>query len=211
MTNYLNGSNKPSTASRYFTQLSEVLTKLPCAEIELLIEELLRTHSAGHAIFIFGNGGSAALASHIACDLGKGTSEYIQERVRVLSLTDNVPLMTAWANDTAYEHVFAEQLKTFVEVGDLAFAISGSGNSPNVLNALRVARDAGSTTVGLTGFKGGKMRQLCNICVVVPSENMQIIEDAHTAISHGIFTALCARLQMSQIIATGPTADAAAD
>src|ERR1700733_5004592 len=211
MTSCCNGSNAPLTASRYFTQLSEVLTKLPCNEIELLIEALLRTHNAGHAIFIFGNGGSAALASHIACDLGKGTAEHIPERVRVLSLTDNVPLMTAWANDTAFEHVFAEQLKCFVGVGDLAFAISGSGNSPNVLNALRVAREAGSTTAGLTGFQGGRMRQLCNICVIVPSDNMQIIEDAHTAISHGIFTALRARLQASQIVTTGPTVVAATD
>ena len=95
------------------------------------------SRSLSPAIFVFGNGGSAALASHVACDLGKGTCDVARERVRVLSLTDNVPLMTAWANDMAYELVFTEQMRNFIQPGDVAFAISGSGNSPQ-----RAARSA---------------------------------------------------------------------
>jgi D-sedoheptulose 7-phosphate isomerase len=144
---------------------------------------------------VFGNGGSAALASHVCCDLGKGTSDASAKRVRVMSLTDNVPLMTAWANDSSYEVVFTEQMKNFLEPGDVAFAISGSGNSPNVLHALRYAREAGATTVSLGGFEGGKMKGLSDVCAVIPSDNMQIIEDLHTMACHGIFTVLRNRLQ----------------
>jgi D-sedoheptulose 7-phosphate isomerase len=180
--------------SEYLAQVGAVLAQMPCGEIERLVEVLLRTCAAGRAIFVFGNGGSAALASHMACDLGKGTSDVAREPVRVLALTDNVPLMTAWANDTAYEHIFSEQMKPFLQPGDVAFAISGSGNSPNVLNALRFAREAGAVTVGLTGFAGGKMKALCDVCVVIPSDNMQIIEDLHVSAAHGIFTILRTRL-----------------
>jgi D-sedoheptulose 7-phosphate isomerase len=172
--------------SDYVASVGATLARMPCAAIEELIAVLLRASDAGRAIFVFGNGGSAALASHAACDLGKGTSDVARERVRVLSLTDNVPLITAWANDTAYELVFTEQMKNFIQPGDVAFAISGSGNSPNVLHALRYAREIGAVTVGLTGFEGGKMRALCDVCVVVPSDNMQIIEDLHVMASHGI-------------------------
>jgi D-sedoheptulose 7-phosphate isomerase len=183
--------------SDYVACVSATLEHMPCADIEQLVEVLHQTCEAGRAIFVFGNGGSAALASHAACDLGKGTSEVARERVRVLSLTDNVPLLTAWANDTAYEYVFTEQMKNFIQPGDVAFAISGSGNSPNVLHALRSAREIGATTVGLTGFEGGKMKALCDVCVVVPSDNMQVIEDLHVMAAHGIFTTLMSRLAQS--------------
>jgi D-sedoheptulose 7-phosphate isomerase len=184
--------------SDYVSSVAAVLAEMPCAEVERLVDALLRASEAGRTIFVFGNGGSAALASHAACDLGKGTCDVSRQRVRVLSLTDNVPLMTAWANDTAYELVFTEQMKNFLEAGDVAFAISGSGNSPNVLHALRHAREAGATTVGLTGFAGGKMKALCDVCVVVPSDNMQIIEDLHVMASHGIFSVLRSRMQHAQ-------------
>jgi len=180
--------------SDYVASVGATLAQMPCGAIDELIEVLLRTCEAGRAIFVFGNGGSAALASHAACDLGKGTCALARERVRVLFLTDNLPLITAWANDTAYELVFTEQMKNFIQPGDVAFAISGSGNSPNVLHALRYAREIGAVTVGLTGFEGGKMKPLCDVCVVVPSDNMQIIEDLHVMASHGIFTILRGRL-----------------
>jgi D-sedoheptulose 7-phosphate isomerase len=178
----------------YVSAVHATLAQMPCPEVEQLVDVLLEASLAGNAIFVFGNGGSAALASHAACDLGKGTCDVARDRVRVLSLTDNVPLITAWANDTAYEMVFTEQMKNFIQPGDVAFAISGSGNSPNVLHALRHAREAGATTVGLTGFQGGKMKAMCDVCVVVPSDNMQIIEDLHTMAAHGIFSVLRSRL-----------------
>jgi D-sedoheptulose 7-phosphate isomerase len=112
----------------------------------------------------------------------------------VVALTDNVATLTAWANDAGYEDVFAEQLRNLVEPEDIALAVSGSGNSRNVLNALQVAREAGATTVGVSGFQGGEMKAQCDICVVVPSDNMQIIEDLHLAVAHALFRIVCTRM-----------------
>src|ERR1700676_1826523 len=138
----------------YFLRLSETIIRLPLETINRVAETISRAYDDERMIFIFGNGGSAALASHLACDLGKGTviGNNGHKRFRVMALTDNVPLMTAWANDSCYEGIFAEQLQNLVAPGDVAFAISGSGNSPNILRALEVARDARANTVGLTGF-----------------------------------------------------------
>lgn len=178
----------------YFRSLSETARRMPVESVERMADILLGVYDAGGMIYLFGNGGSAALASHFACDLGKGTQNGGSKRFRVVALTDNVPLMTAWANDFHYEDIFAEQLANLVRPGDVAFAISGSGNSPNVLRALTVARDAGAATLGLTGFQGGKMRRLCDVCVVVPSDNMQIIEDLHLSATHALFTSIKAKL-----------------
>jgi D-sedoheptulose 7-phosphate isomerase len=183
-----------ATPSAYFAELEQVTRKLPYVAMEQAIEALIGTSLAGGTVFLFGNGGSASLASHFACDLGKGTSDVAFQPFRAVALTDNIPMMTAWANDFGYEHIFAEQLKTLGRPSDLAFAISGSGNSPNVLNALRVARERGMFTVGLTGFQGGKMRGLCDVCVVIPSDNMQIIEDLHLSIAHASFRVIRARM-----------------
>lgn len=181
-------------ATSYFEQLTETAAKLPFAAIDRVADALLRAYEAGRMIYIFGNGGSAALASHFACDLGKGTINGHGKRFHVLALTDNVPLITAWANDSNYENIFAQQLSNFVRQGDIAFAISGSGNSPNVLRALQLARGAGATTIGLTGFQGGMMRELCDQCMIVPSDNMQIIEDLHLCSVHAVFTAIRRRI-----------------
>lgn len=186
-----------TTASGYFKSVADVLARLPLQTIHQMTEALWQAYRDNRAVFLFGNGGSAALASHMACDWGKGTVVDGRPRFRVLSLTDNVPLLTAWANDAAYEDVFAQQLLNFVQPNDIAFAISGSGNSPNVLKGLRAARQAGAQTLGLTGYQGGKMKELCDICVVVPSDNMQHIEEFHLSITHSIFTALRHRIRMA--------------
>jgi D-sedoheptulose 7-phosphate isomerase len=156
-------------------------------------------------LFLFGNGGSASLASHLACDLGKGTA-YCNggKRFRVLALTDNLPTLTAWANDASYEDIFSEQLRNFVQPNDVAFAISGSGSSKNVLKALQVAREARATTLGISGFQGGEMKSLCDICVIVPSNNMQIIEDLHLAMAHSIFRIVYNRMSRSALAACSP-------
>lgn len=180
----------------YFDLLSESIHLLPHDQVQRVTELLVRAYEQQRTVFVFGNGGSAALASHFACDLGKGTVNNSRKRFRVMALTDNVPLMTAWANDSKYEDIFAEQLSNFATPGDIAFAISGSGNSPNVLKALRVAKQIGSVTTGLTGFSGGRMLALCDECIVVPCDNMQIIEDLHLCIAHSIFT--CVRSAISQ-------------
>jgi D-sedoheptulose 7-phosphate isomerase len=184
-TNFLNA---------YFQSVVRTIENMPVATLDEIVTALMQAYESNRTVFLFGNGGSAALASHFACDLGKGTANGSGQRFRVMALTDNVPLLTAWANDACYEDIFAEQLVNFVRPNDIAVAISGSGNSPNVLKALKAARDAGAFTVGLTGFQGGRMRELCDLCMIVPSDNMQVIEDLHLSVTHAIFTALRSRI-----------------
>jgi D-sedoheptulose 7-phosphate isomerase len=181
----------------YFARSRKVVRELPLAVIERVADMLYQAYEEGRSVFLFGNGGSASLASHFACDLAKGTAMpgRLSKRFRALSLTDNLALMTAWANDTAYEQIFAEQLRNFIQAGDIAFGISGSGCSPNVLLGLEAARESGALTVGLGGFKGGKLPSLCDVCVVIPSDNMQIIEDFQLATTHALFTVLRHRIQ----------------
>lgn len=180
----------------YFARSNAVTAKLPFATIERVADLLYRAYETGRNVLLFGNGGSAALASHFACDLAKGTvlPDSFAKRFRAMSLTDNLALMSAWANDTSYERVFAEQLRNIVQSGDVAFGISGSGRSPNVLLALHAAREAGAVTVGLTGYEGGKMLEVCDSCIVIPSDNMQIIEDLHLAVTHALFTVVRDRI-----------------
>lgn len=180
----------------YFARSTGVVRNLPFAMIERVAEVLHQTYKAGRSMFLLGNGGSASLASHFACDLAKGTAlpDKLAKRFRALSLTDNLALMTAWANDTSYEQVFAEQLRNFVQPGDVVFGISGSGRSANVLLALRAAREAGAVTVGLSGFEGGKLPEVCDLCIVIPSNNMQIVEDLHLAVTHALFTVVRDRI-----------------
>jgi D-sedoheptulose 7-phosphate isomerase len=183
----------------YVLGVTEVLQRLPFAIIDQVSEALWKAHEANRTVYLFGNGGSAALASHCACDFGKGTAANGNRRFRVMALTDNVPLMTAWANDAHYDDIFAEQLRPFIRELDVVFAISGSGNSPNVLKGLEFAREMGAVTIGLTGFEGGKMKPLCDLCIVVPSNHMQVIEDVHLSVSHSIFISLRERFEDSTL------------
>ena len=191
----------------YFDEYRTVLAELPYKRIEQIVDVLYEAYVLERAVFLFGNGGSAALASHFACDLAKGTADptSTRKRFRALSLTDNIPLLTAWANDTCYEQVFAEQLRNFVVKDDIAFGISGSGRSPNVLLALEAAREHGAMTIGLTGFKGGKMPELCDLCIIIPSDNMQIIEDLQLSITHALFTILRQRITEEAVQANTAT------
>lgn len=187
-------------SQEYFGIYAQVLANLPYPAIDRTIIALMHAYERGRSVFIFGNGGSAALASHFACDLGKGTviNKNGHKRFRVMGLADNVPLITAWANDSGYDQIFAQQLQNFMVPGDVAFAISGSGNSPNVLRGLEVARSHGGRTIGLTGFEGGQMRILCDICVILPSNNMQIIEDFHLSVTHAVFSVIRQRISGGQ-------------
>jgi D-sedoheptulose 7-phosphate isomerase len=189
----------------YFDLLSRTVASLPFDQVENVTKVLVDAYEQRRTVFVFGNGGSAALASHFACDLSKGTVNGSSKRFRVMALTDNVPLMTAWANDSNYEDIFAEQLANFAAPRDVAFAISASGNSPNVIKALRTAKESGCLTVGLTGFSGGQMRALCDACIVVPCENMQIIEDLQLCVAHSLFTCVRAGIhQPHPVYASGP-------
>jgi D-sedoheptulose 7-phosphate isomerase len=194
------GEVEAASAEKYLQKLSGLFSRLPYQAIEGIAQAILQAAGEERTIFVFGNGGSAASASHMMCDLNKGTTEPESgRRLRVMALTDNVPLLTAWANDFAYDRVFSEQLKNFVRTGDVAFAISASGNSPNVLVALETARANGALTLGLTGHQGGKMKAMCDICAVVPSDNAQMIEDIHHAILHSIFTVVRKRIRAGKV------------
>lgn len=182
----------------YFEQLLQIIPKMPFNLVDRASQILFQAYEQRRTIFTFGNGGSASLATHMACDLGKGTSTpHSNRRVRVISLTDNVPLMTAWANDSSYEDIFSEQLKNLGRTGDIALAISGSGNSPNVLRGLQAARHLGMMTIGIGGFGGGKMKSLCDLSIIVPSDNMQFVEDLHLSLAHCIFALLKQKIQVA--------------
>jgi D-sedoheptulose 7-phosphate isomerase len=175
---------------RYINDLQECLEKLPLEDICDVIAVLQYARLSEKQVFVVGNGGSAATASHFACDLGKGTRVPDVPRFRVIALTDNTALLSAYANDFGYEHVFAEQLSNLARKGDVVIAISGSGNSPNVLRALELARRDQLTTIGFTGFHGGSMRDLVDLCIVVPSSCMEQIEDVHLILEHLVCTCL---------------------
>ncbi|MDD5593430.1 MAG: SIS domain-containing protein, partial [Candidatus Margulisbacteria bacterium] len=138
----------------------------------------------GRHIFIMGNGGSAATASHFVCDLAKGTRVPGKKHFKVIGLTDNIPLLTAWSNDTSYKDVFRSQLENMLEKGDLVIIFTGGGRSPNVLAAARFARQMGAKTISFTGLGGGPIKKLSDICLMAPSNNMERIEDMHLILQH---------------------------
>jgi len=177
------------TISRYFHDLTALVLQLPYNSITKIVSVFLEAFAEQRTVYVFGNGGSAASASHLMCDINKGASAE-GKRPRVMALTDNTSLITAWANDFGYERIFSQQLKTFIKPRDVAFAISTSGDSPNVLLALETAREYGAMTVGLGGCQGGQMKSLCDVCAIVPSDNVQLIEDLHHAMIHSIFVAV---------------------
>ena len=149
------------------------------------VADILKTaREEGNTIFIFGNGGSGSTAVHLASDLMKTVNRPGTKRIKALSLNDNMSLTTAWANDSSYEHVFKEQLENLMRPKDVVIAISGSGNSKNVLLAADYARQNGGVTVALTGFDGGSLRTLSKVPLIVPSDDMLRIEDTHLAICH---------------------------
>ncbi len=183
---------------RYLKDVRYTLDALPLECIQSVVDVLLRANYAGSTIFTLGNGGSAATASHFACDLGKGTITPDCPRFRVVALTDNIPVMTAWSNDVSYADVFAEQLKSLMRPGDVVLAISGSGNSPNVLRAVELAHSMGGVTIGFSGFDGGKLNTLVDVSVVTPNNCMEQIEDVHVVLCHLITTVLRKRMQERQ-------------
>lgn len=180
---------------KYLDEVRAVLGSVPQADIRDVVDVLLSARAVGSTIFTLGNGGSAATASHFACDLAKGTAVPDQPRFRVVALTDNIPLLTAWSNDVAYQDAFAEPLVGLMTRGDVVVAFSGSGNSPNVLRAVRVAQQMGGISIGFSGFDGGQLSTLVDIPVVVPCSCMEQIEDVHLTLCHLICTVLRERLR----------------
>jgi D-sedoheptulose 7-phosphate isomerase len=174
------------TITTYFSELEQMLRAISQPHLLQVLRLLEQAYLERHRIFIMGNGGSAATASHFALDLAKNTIVIGAPRLKAVSLTDHVPLITAWSNDTAYEHVFAEQLANLIESGDVAIGISTSGSSPNVVNALCLAKQVGAVTIGLLGAKGGKMKDIVDAYVLAPGQNIEQEEDAHLILAHVI-------------------------
>lgn len=169
---------------KYLSQLAEVLSNTPREVILEIASTLREAQDNNQQVFVFGNGGSAATASHMMCDFGKNTRIPGKPRLRILSLNDSIPTMTAYANDEGYENIFSEQLLSLGEKGDVAIAISGSGCSPNVLKGLHAARELDLKTIGLTGYEGGELKAVVDICLVVPSDSIELIEDVHLILNH---------------------------
>lgn len=168
----------------YFGRLRDTIDRIPLERIERVGEVLFRAYQHNKQVFVVGNGGSAATASHMACDLGKNTIGPNQRRFRILSLTDNTPLLTALANDVGYDQVFSEQLVNLIRPGDVLIVVTGSGRSPNILEAMRYSRDRAATVIALLGFDGGPARDLADELILVPSDDYGLIEDLHMIFNH---------------------------
>jgi D-sedoheptulose 7-phosphate isomerase len=178
---------KPSTfTTHYRDQLVSLMDKLDLACVNRAIEWFAETREHGRTIFVCGNGGSAATASHFVCDILKGASYQRDSRFRIMALTDNLATITAYSNDVSYDLVFTEQLRNFARPGDLFMAISGSGNSKNVLHAMETANEIGCRTIALTGRDGGKLGKLAQLNIRAAEPHMGRIEDAHMIICHMI-------------------------
>lgn len=171
---------------QYKTALLEALDSIDLEKVNQAIALFCDARANRRSVFVCGNGGSASTASHFACDMVKGASYERSERFRIMALTDQLPTLTAYANDVSYDCVFVEQLKNFAEPGDLFMGISGSGNSPNVIRAMEYARSIGCRTVALTGRDGGKLAPLADLSIQVPVPHMGRIEDAHMIVCHMI-------------------------
>ncbi|MCK5022707.1 MAG: SIS domain-containing protein [Candidatus Aenigmarchaeota archaeon] len=172
----------------YFSELKKIFDKMNSKNIEEITDVIYKAYENQRNIFILGNGGSASTASHFACDLGKGTLSRVydknEKRFRVISLTDNAATISAYANDLSFDDIFVQQLRNLVHRGDIVIAITGSGNSKNVLKAMEYAKDAGAVTVGMLGFDGGKVKQFLDKYVIVPSNHYGRVEDLHIILEH---------------------------
>lgn len=175
----------------YLTEINRCLASLRKEKIELIIDLLVAAYKKDRKVFVLGNGGAASTASHMACDLGKGTLQRIyddtEKRFKVISLTDNVALMTAFANDLSFDDIFIQQLRNLIETDDIVIALSGSGNSRNAIKAVEYAKSCGAITIGILGFKtGGELGKIVDYSIIIESTNYGPIEDVQLVINHMI-------------------------
>ncbi len=186
--------------AQFLNRVAQELGKLDTVQVQQLADAIYARYLSRNLVFVIGNGGSGSNASHFCEDLGKCTlrredfDNDQKKRLRVLSLTDNTPYILAWANDEGFDRVFAEQLKNLATPGDLLIAISGSGNSPNILRAIDWANKNGLTTFGCTGFSGGKLKNMAQKCFHVALDDMGIVESIHLTAFHWIVDHLHARI-----------------
>ena len=172
------------TIDSYIERLTATISSLPRDRVAKLGGSLLRAYRNDKQVFTLGNGGSSSTASHMAADLAKNTIGPNMRRFRIMSLNENAAIVTALANDLGYEHIFAEQLINVIRPGDVLIAVSASGNSPNVLEAIRLARRENAEVVALLGFDGGEAAKLADNAIIVPSSDYGVVEDVHLVINH---------------------------
>lgn len=187
-----------AVATDYLADLSDVLHRVPRVGLARAVEVILDARAAGRRVYVFGNGGSAATASHFVCDLVKTAQIPGFAPLRAFALTDSTPLMTAWANDLDYAETFSRMLEGYVEPDDVVIGISASGNSPNVVNGLRMANSLGACTVAMLGFDGGESLRIARIPIHVPCRHYGLAEDAHSAIGHAITAAVRRSLEVER-------------
>jgi D-sedoheptulose 7-phosphate isomerase len=186
----------------YLQATQAAIAHLP---LEALVENVSALHRAWaerKQVFILGNGGSASTASHVGNDLSKATIVPGMHRMRVISITDNVALMTAWGNDVSYDCIFKEQLENLLDAGDTVIAISASGNSPNVLRAVEFARERGAVTIGWTGRDGGRLKELVDHCLHAPTDDVGMIESVHLVVDHLVTRLLYQRIEAERAAGT---------
>jgi D-sedoheptulose 7-phosphate isomerase len=191
---------------KFLEEFCSIRPRISTNEIEQTIEILYEAWKNGGTVFTMGNGGSASTASHFACDLGKGTIVEGKRRFRVISLNDNVPLVSALTNDNGFNEVFIEQLRSLLQEGDVVVAISvhgGTGQdkagawSQNLLAAIRYAKENSAKTLGLAGFDGGALKKLADACIVIPAESTPYVESWHAALEHLICNSLREKILQS--------------
>lgn len=175
----------------YFNRLKDTIDKISKQDINNLMNVLVEAKEKEKNIFIMGNGGSAATASHYVCDFNKGVSYGKNKKFKFLCLNDNIPSLMAYGNDLSYDDIFVNPLITYFKPGDVVIGISGSGNSKNVLQALEYANKNRGITIGLSGYDGGKMMKMCQYNVNIPVMDMQITEDLHMVLDHCMMKILC--------------------
>ena len=177
-----------SCMKEYVSDLDKQLKGIPFEKLQKFIEVLLQAYKNNKNIFIIGNGGSATTASHFSCDLGRGTvrnlNDKSEKRFKVMSLATNIATMTAIANDISYDEIFSQQLLNIMSKGDVLIAISASGNSKNILNAVEDAKKAGLIVLGMTGFGGGRLKDISDYSIIVKSSSYGVVEDMHLILQH---------------------------
>jgi D-sedoheptulose 7-phosphate isomerase len=183
-----------SVARTYLENLSQVLALVSADALDSAIDLLLEARANRRRVYIVGNGGSAATASHLACDLVKTAQVPGMAPLRAFALADNTALMTAWANDVSFNRTFAEQVLAIADADDVVLLISASGNSKNILDALEAARSVGAKTLALVGFDGGAAALMADFVVHVPCNDYGLVEDTHAAIGHAMTAAIRAAL-----------------
>ena len=168
----------------YYEREKKAIDSLDRKEINDTMNALMDAYERGATVYVMGNGGSSATASHMVCDFNKGTCYELDKKFKFVCLNDNIPILMAIANDDSFENVFVYQLKDRLKKEDVVLAISGSGNSHNVIKAVDYAKEVGATIIGVTGYSGGKLRQKADFFLHVPVDDMQITEDLHMGFDH---------------------------